>query len=253
MISVIWSDFKAFVTARSLSIQFLELTTRYELYGLDGIFQLYCQIPKNGNSDVTDFETNFKSKGNMKVNPVDTDGSGLSRLKLATAGWTFQEHSFEFSTGLLNSNYSKKYDNTDFNFSTMSFYELISNVETKITGGNLTQGYLDSNCVKTVIDWEVPYDIDLINGELFVLGTLTNDVRLWVMAVPDIPYAYGGSKELCTGGKNLKYHQQIILDGRVVKHLTYSATYHTNKLRIILRHNPGVNALLECNVDHYKL
>ena len=184
--------------------------------------------------------------------PKDSDGSDLSRTKLAPAGWTFQDHSFSFTTGTLGV-YEKKADGSDFGFVTLKFYEGALGSETLITGANATdQSYLDANCTKTVIDFEPTHDYDVIGGEIRIMGTLTDDVRAWIVVVPDIPAAYGGSKELLTGGMNLKGRVEYAIDGRVVKHLVYSNVYHTNKIRIILRHAVGVKGNFEGCIDFYK-
>lgn len=189
-------------------------------------------------------------KGNI---PTDTDGAPMSRLKLAPAGWTFQDHCFEFTTSKLDTMYSKKADNTDYNFITVKFYEDIAGVESLITGASATdQTYLDAHCIMTAIEWEPTWDYDIIKGEVYTHTSITNYVRAWAVAVPDVAAAYGGSKELMTGGRNLKYHAAIDLDGKVVKHMVYSASYHTNKIKLITRHPLGYQALIEICIDLYK-
>lgn len=184
------------------------------------------------------------------ASPKDTDGSELSRLKLAPAGWTFQDHSFEFTTAKISSMYSKKSDGSDFNFATMRFYEGNPGSEVEITQGNLTQEYLVSNCTKTIIDWEPTHDYDVIAGEVRPITAIAEYVRVWVVAVPDFPSPVG-SKELVTGGKNLKGLDVYELDGRVTKHMTYTQ-YHTNKIRMIFRHPIGYQATIEGCIDFYK-
>ena len=185
--------------------------------------------------------------------PVDGDGSPLSRVKLAPAGWTFQDHSFEFTTAKLNSVYNKKADGTDWNFCVLKFYELVNNVETLITGDNASdQSYITANCIKTIIDWEPTHDYDIIQGRINLAQDVNADIRVWGIAVPDVPALYGGSKELITGGMNMKYHKAYTFDGRVVKHMVYSPVYHSNKIRIIIRHDVGYQAIIEGCVDFYK-
>jgi hypothetical protein len=215
-------------------------------------------IDKTGVSsdDQTDFETNYKSTINKTIDPRDTDNVSLSRVKQTTTGWTIQDHKVELSLGTLSSLYSKKDTGADFNFSTVKYYELISSAETLITGANAAdQGYLTANCIKTVIDWEPTFDYDIIGGEIRFSDTITQDVRLWVTAVPDLPSSMGGSKELLTGGRNLKFIQPkstINLDGRTAKRLSYNASYHTNKLRYAFRHDVGAAYSIEIALQFYK-
>lgn len=62
---VTWAEFKNFVTQRNLSIQFVEMRGNYFMKAFDGFFNLECILSVGtGDSDTTDFETNFKAKGN---------------------------------------------------------------------------------------------------------------------------------------------------------------------------------------------
>ena len=187
--------------------------------------------------------------------PKDSDGSTLTRTKQTTLGWTFQDHTFEFSAGTYDSLYSKKQDGANFGFATIAFYEGSSGSETLITGDNATdQTYLTTNCTMTVMSWEPTHDYDLMSGELRFYAAVTVDARLWVLAVPDIPSSSGGSKLLLTG-RNLRYvkpQDPIVLDGRTVKHLAYNSNYHLNKLRFSLRHPTGFVLAIETCVQLYK-
>lgn len=67
-----WSNFKVFIDARLLSIQYIDVDNTYYMWGFDGPMGFECSLYKDGNADVVDFETNYKSKGNRKLVP-DTD------------------------------------------------------------------------------------------------------------------------------------------------------------------------------------
>src|SRR3972149_7132395 len=56
-----WSDFKSLYQNRNLDIQYNELIDRYEIFLSNGYFLWTINLLKNSDSDVTDFETNFKS------------------------------------------------------------------------------------------------------------------------------------------------------------------------------------------------
>lgn len=172
--------------------------------------------------------------------PKDADGAPIQRVKMTSSGWHYQLHGIEFETSRLNGIQSKKVDNSNYGFATEKFYELINNVETEITGENLNQGYLDTNCIKTIIDWEPNHDIEMLGGALKQLGVPTEDVRVWVVGVPDVPENYGGSKPFVVN-MNLKYltGEGIRVDGRSAKYLTYNANNHTSKIRLIFRHPAG--------------
>ena len=79
----LWPAFKNFVSSRNLSIQWLDLIDFYYLKALDGNFSIECMLTQDGGEDVVDFETNFKSKGNMPVgspSPFASKTLGTKRL-----------------------------------------------------------------------------------------------------------------------------------------------------------------------------
>jgi len=60
-----WDEFKAFVSSRSLSIQWVIYNNNYWLKAFDGYFELSCILPTNSEIPETlDFETNLKANGN---------------------------------------------------------------------------------------------------------------------------------------------------------------------------------------------
>lgn len=63
-----WTDLKAFVSSRSLSIQWVNAGSNYFMKASDGFFHLECLIPNDNtlSSETVDFETNFKPAGNVK-------------------------------------------------------------------------------------------------------------------------------------------------------------------------------------------
>lgn len=65
---VSWTDFKAFVVSKSLSIQWVSAGSNYWLKACDGYFTLECFISNDSfvSPDALDFETNFKSLGNVR-------------------------------------------------------------------------------------------------------------------------------------------------------------------------------------------
>lgn len=166
--------------------------------------------------------------------PVDTDNRIMIRPTASKAGWVFSLIPIEFTTSKLDSLYSKKADNTN---RTGITYKIYDNTDTEITDA------LDENlAVKTIIDFEPTFDYEIIGGQIQQKTIPGSDVRLWVIAVPDISEAYGGSKEM-VGGVNLKYidpTDKVQADGRVSKYMQYNTTYHTNKLRLMVRHSAGV-------------
>lgn len=186
------------------------------------------------------------------VTPKDSDGSPLQRIKVTKTGWHYQLHGIEFETSVLNSLESNKSDNSPWNLCTMKFYELVNNIETEITGQNLTQTYLDSNCIKTVIDWEANFDIDIVGGWLKQKTSPTDYLNLWIVVAPDIPFQYGGSKEFISNLNLELMDKGVNIDGKTPKYISYDPVNHSGKFRLILRHSPGFKHGLHMIFELYK-
>lgn len=252
---VTWAILKSLVDSKGLYIQWYELDNTYYIYAADGSLRFQARIYKDSGADQTEFEATYKTatSANRPLTQLDTDGAQIVRHKAAKSGWTFSAMSMEFATSALQADclHCKKADGTDISGVSIKIY---NNSDTEIT----TKGVLDANlatAVKTVLDFEPPYDYELIGGSLRTETTISNDVRLWIVAVPDIAAASGGSKEMASG-INLRYltpGNVYDVDGRVSKYLTYSATYHTNKLRFIFKYPAGTSEALSIVLEHYKL
>lgn len=246
-----WAAFKAFVSARYLSIQYIEDNKFYYMKALDSAFTLECELDKNptDTTELTDFETNFKAKGNQSFS--DIDGIPFARLKASKKGWNFWAVPIEISTSTLGGSvYCKDAAGTDIAGITCKIY--------KADGSEITTaGLLDANlnqCVKTVLDFEPAFDYEMIGGALRINSNPAQDVRLWVIGAPDIPAIYGGSKEFASG-VNLKFmapDSSFEIDGRVTKYVTYSAVTHSGKLRVILKHPAGANVNLQFIIHTYR-
>ena len=231
MIKVDWTTFKNNATTRSLSIQYVEFNDYYHTVIFDGQLEIMCLVPKDDGADCVDFETNFKSLGNKSSS--DSDGALIVRPKAAKSGWSFCMTAPEFETSVLNSLYHVDSDGNVLNECTLKFYD-VNNTEITTTEGMTA-------CTKTVLDFEPPYNLEVIGGTLKFANTVNSDFRVFVIAVPDIPYNYGGSRVMVQN-VNLRYIDPkggIISDGRASKFLAYNATYHTNKLRVVIRHPAG--------------
>ncbi len=166
----------------------------------------------------------------------DSDGVILSRIKITKLGWHYQVHGLEFTVSKLNSIFNKDTSGTDLGFTGIKYY---NSSDTELVAG--TQAELDANCVKTVLDWEPTFDFEIIGGTLEQATIPATDTRLWIVAIPDLTVAQGGSVPFTQGGVNLRYTgNSLDIDGKTAKLMTYDATYHTNKFRMIIKHTVGV-------------
>lgn len=80
LVDVPWSVIKAFSQARSCGLHYIDVYGAYWIRSFDGPFSLSCMINKSdpASDDQADFETNFKSNCNNRLNPIGTDGAPIA-------------------------------------------------------------------------------------------------------------------------------------------------------------------------------
>lgn len=155
-------------------------------------------------------------------------------LRYAPEGWSYHLNGVEFETSKLGSIVNTDDAGNDLGFATIKFYDS-SDVELTV------QATIDISCVKTVIDWEPQFDIQLIGGRLKQKSQPLSDLRFYCVGVPDIPAVMGGSKEFicCVNLAYIGPNDEVNADGRAGKMLYYDPVYHTNKMRSVFTHPAG--------------
>lgn len=261
-----WTQWKAVYAVKGLPLQYDDDGIIYTIWTYDANEVHICQIWKGtmpdsildaypqatNDADKTDFETSYKPLGNTTLSQIDTDGAQIVRIKAAKKGWSFWALPIEITTStLLGSVYAKDIAGTDVPGITCKIYDA-SNAE--ITTAGLLNINLNT-CIKTVLDYEAAFDYEMIGGSLRINSNPTQDIRLWIVGAPDIPAMYGGSKEFASG-VNLKFlapDSSFEIDGRVTKYVTYNATTHQGKLRVILKHPAGLQVNMQIVIQAYRL
>lgn len=238
----------------SIPMRWIEEEGAYFITLTDKDVTYYTTLNKGiPSDDLAHFETNIKPNVVPLREQLDNDGAQIVRIKAAKRGWTFAAVPIQFITSEIDSLYSKLSDGTNRQGITLKFY---NQQGSEIT----TEGLLQINettIIRTVIDFEPNYDYEIIGGTLRVDSVIgsTQDCRLWITAVPDIPAASGGSKEMA-GGINLKFlspDNSFYLDGRVSKTLVYDPVYKTNKIRFIFEHTAGLKLPVQIVIDMYRM
>lgn len=247
-----WTGWKAVQTAKGGIHQYDDNGTVYTIWFYDGPEAHICNIwkstvPNNvvsggysqnqNNADKTDFETNFKSTGNALLVPHALDGRPNIRTTTASKTHNFNLKVFSFVPGDHTKLINKAADFTDAGDVTMICYDVNGNVTTN-----------QSSAVKTVLDWEPTYNYEIIGGWMDIPSGIAGGTQgQWyfqVVGVPDVPSYMGGTIPfIYPTDMALIYSAQIVSNGRASQYLTYNATYHTNKLRWIMRHPANVGGL----------
>ena len=241
-----WQTLKSFVDDRGLSIQEISEPLRYILIANDGglVCIYYCMDrDPSDTTDLNDYETNYQPNANVTF----SDGEApLSRLKMAPKGWSYQARGVEFTTSLLNSEYSKKADGSDWGDITLKFYD--SN-DVELT----TQPDIDANCVKTIMRWSPGYTYEIIGGTAMPISAITTNARVWCVGAPGMA---GGDLEMISGinFKNRSASTELKVDGKTGKRMTYlGAPYEAaNAIEKIVRHDAGAKHDFQIIFNYYR-
>lgn len=240
-----WTQFKSFHTARNTDILYSYDDSYFYVHTAESGIQLYVELLKGdpNPTDTQDFVDNYQSLSNPLRRVYDSTGVPYGRLKIANEGNSLQCFAFTFTTASDGSLFSKESDNST--NETGNTYEMFD------SNGDSTN--TDANAVHTRVSIERPFDTEFIGGAIFQKSVPASDVVCYMTAAPDISVELGGSKVMCQG-LNLAYLSgpgKYEMDGRAPLLMPYSATLHTNKLRLDVYHASGLQHDLMVRLEYY--
>jgi len=225
-----WLEFKNYYDATVCVLNFIENDSHYTCFLHNGNFSLTCTVLKNGGAEVTEFEADYKDEANVSL--VDTSGRPLTRIAATTSGWHFEALGVDYETATLNSDVCIDAAGADLGVSSIKFYD---NADVELVAG--TQVELDNNCTRTVVDIQIPWDVDLIRGRV-LQAKATQAASLFSVFAPHIPAGSGGSKRMITN-VNLCNIDEIMFDGKAALRVTHDPVYNSNLQQITIRHAVG--------------
>jgi len=213
------------------------------------------------NEDETTLSTIVTSHVNTPLpfapEPSDSDGSRIYRPKVTKTGWHYEPRFISYQVGVYGSLNNKLPGNQDIGDAVLKFYNQ-AGVEL-VKGGEESdvafQARLDTDCVKTFMDWWPQYSWDAIGCIFKIMSVPTASDLLWVVAAPDFPANLGGSVYLCNGGVPLNFFSEketIYLNGRGSKIMEFVPGVPTTKLRAIVEHAVGSRPKLLFAYEHYR-
>lgn len=256
-----YTNLKSIILSKNLLWQYQDNGDHYSIFAVDSIIRYDAMLYKIGQepdgldvaqntSDVNDFLANYQPTANGKVTlspaQLDTDGATLSRVKVAPTGWNFNYRMIEIQLATVDGISNLDVNGLDVKDATIKIYD----------GNNvlITDPALQGTAVKTVVDLEPPYNVCVAGGCLRMDTHPVSDVILNVVAVPDIPAIYGGSKVFIQN-VNLSYIDGSIglnADGRAAKQLNYNPVLHTNRFRFQFTHEAGYQFWCAILMEIYK-
>lgn len=254
---VSWSDIKSLIASSQTRLNFVERENEYLVVASATNIAFTCVLEK-GSSSAIEFESTYKNNWVHLVQPIDSDGSVILRNKTTRSGWHYEPRSLDFTTSVAGSLYNRKHDGnlidtgTDYGDCTIKFFNS-SGVEIS------QQSVLDTDCVRTQIDWHPTYEMDIIGATVSALNPPSGNQRAyaWVIVAPDIPAQFGGSVPFLAGGWNLRHFAgqgsgTTVLNGRGVKTFLPDPVNKTNKFRVVVKHDPGLKIELQFVAEHFK-
>lgn len=233
-----WDEFKIIAAALSGRMIHFGVKDYLHVVFIHGGFSCFIAL-REGTSDYSDFDINYKHKSNVSAG--DDDGDLLTRHKIAPRGWRYCAFGISLKTSEIGSLdvLKKNQNDSDIN-STYKIYD-INDVE-------ITDNTNKLNAVRTSVTFEPMFNISVISG---MINQTSQKVLLDVVVVPDVPENMGGSKYFAQN-INLKIHNAIIVDGKAPKLLNYNSTYHTNKIKFDMFHAAGVNEEIQVILQAYR-
>jgi hypothetical protein len=182
----------------------------------------------------------------------DASGRKINRGAATVDGWHYQPHWVEWQTAKIGSLYNKKINLSTFaeeslGFSTIKFYNA--------GGTEVTDPADEGTIVTTVVDFMPTHDYEIFGAKIFQNQKSASDLRLWVVAAPDIPAIYGGQIVFGQGGINLKLlgdGNGADTDGKTSKLVSYNSGIGSNKFRFICKHNAGLQHQMSIMLEFFK-
>lgn len=222
----------------------------------------------DGSTDITgDQSAHISFLLGVDLTPRDSDNSPIQRPKTTKTGWHYEPRSIDFYTSTYQSLYNRKHDGngiddgTDYGDAVLQFWDSSGDELTFQQSGYESetaeqfQTRLDSDCVKTTMNWQPTYDMDIIGGILMIKDAPATRAYLWVIIAPDIPDYLGGSVPHVAGGYNLEFFNNkdtIVVNGRGTKTVLYDNVYNTNKFGMIVKHAAGEKIGIQFIPEHFK-
>jgi hypothetical protein len=113
----------------------------------------------------------------------DSELAMVSRLKKASWSLNYLKRAITVKTSTLNSLIDKDFEGNDYGHCSLKFYKDDGGGGlAEITGGDLNQGFLDANCIRTIVEINLDYVAELDSAEMYVPSTLAGTETDWKFA-----------------------------------------------------------------------
>jgi hypothetical protein len=222
-----YSSIISTVTSKNLRLQYTTIPSGgYYIYAWDG--SQYYDSTIIDSSDITNFETNYKSSCNKKINPIET-GTGWLKVRPRKASGDIQLKYIYFTSAT-----SNNFDDAGDSDYTISINEAHT---------------------KTIIDFMPDYDYELAGGRLRALSSsiANNTISLNFIMAPDIPEAYSGNYYIITN-KHIDDDEKFFVMNEEPKCMLYDPLVpQASKVRLEINHSVDEQISFEYNLKIYRI
>lgn len=263
MIRQTWPRIKSYIDATSCPIHYLDDTDSYSVYIYNGNFQAYTVLNKDGGADVVEFETSYKSLANKAVH--DSSGRMIIREASTEAGWHFQRLNMRFTGCKDGALWCEDKNGNDLSVLSVKFYDDIdattaNELSFQETGHESEtqvqfQARLDAGCYKTEVKLNIPFDYEIMSGEVCTLSDVVTDSVLHVTAAPHIPAEFGGDVRFIVGESLKGVHRKgnnLRVDGRSPKMILNDDVNFSDIWEFVINHDPGDQEELQMTMEFFK-
>lgn len=200
-------------------------------------------ISKDGATDISGVSNQIDYLKNGVLEPRDLTNRQIVRLAATVNGWHYQLLAVEITTAKKDGFYCKDDNGNDTGFITHKIYDA--------NESEITDSANEGQAVKTKFWIRPTHDYEVI-GAIFGQNSVpTDDIRLWVTALPGI-YNIKFSR----GGINLKHAGSGVYqlaDGRASKYLAYNAqAADANSFLFTVKHPEGIQHTFQVCLEIYR-
>lgn len=266
MINLNYIDFKQAVSDRKMLIQYVakaSLGTNggYLLLAFDGEMKFKCYLESD--SDIADFENNYKGSANKPLSDHDDSGRVVTRLAMTEKGWRYLSHIVVIETATENGVSMNNFENA----ARCPF----SITHLKADGSKVTDYVADqANIVETRVTIRPSYDYDVLKGGIYVkdFASQALEVSVGIGAFSNVNDDFittpAGQKLYSEflGGFDLTLAKgNIVIDGessKLVKRvlprveLAPGVPIPMNEIQIRMHHAAGYKFKFMCSLDYYR-
>ena len=220
-------------------LNYIELANSYYIWLCFRSQKMFLPDLVKNTAECIDFETNYKSKCNLKE-------AEESRIRTCKYGRKQHCRFITLVTSTQNSYDNTNYLDVDYGDVTYTMIDSSKNVTTN-----------NAEAKETWIDWMPNYSYEIRGGSVYIPTELVGNLDLWeihVVGAPEIPQEYGGSLQFLANPR-IKWNRGLTIECNSEldpADVTYYPGLPANKIRFIFKHPVAAQVEFQIHLNLYK-